>query len=59
MSENTIPAGGSGKIEVTLDTGYGTKELSKKIYVYTNDPSARMVVLKVGASVLPSSGDGE
>lgn len=51
VSSKEIPAGKEGKIEVELDTEYDEGEVTKKIFVYSNDPDHPMVELAVKADV--------
>jgi hypothetical protein len=36
---------------VTLSTGHETRDLNRRIYIHTNDPSQKMVKLKIEAKV--------
>ncbi len=46
-----IPAGGEGKIEVTLKTDDNKDKIKKSVYVYTNDKNNKKVTLKIEAFV--------
>lgn len=51
LSSKEIPAGKDGKLEVELDTEFDEGEITKKIFVYSNDPDHPMVELAVKADV--------
>lgn len=50
--DRVIPAGGQGSVFVNLNTnGYRGHNVSRTIKIYTNDPEANPVVLKISAQV--------
>ena len=51
VSSRSIPAGGSGEIEITLYTDERSGQIHKTISVYSNDPDRGIVVLTVIANV--------
>ena len=51
LSENEIPAGGNGKLEIELEAD-SSGEMIRKIYVYTNDPNNEMITITVKATVI-------
>ena len=52
LSVKEVPAGGEGKVKVTLKTGKKKGKIKKSIYVYTNIPENKKVKLKVIANIL-------
>ncbi len=46
-----MPAGGSGELEISLETGSYNRTIVKTIYVYTDDPDSQVIAIKVSARV--------
>ena len=57
LAKKEIPAGGEGKIEVTLKTGKRKRKLVKYISVYTNDPKNKKIKLKLIANIKTDNKD--
>ena len=53
LSNENIPAGGEGKIEVTLKIGKRRGKVKKSVYVYTNDDDNKRVKLTIEVKVSP------
>ena len=51
LSDKEIPAGSEGEIEVTLKTGRRKGNITKSIYIYTNDPKIEISRLTVSANI--------
>ena len=48
-----MPAGGRGKITVSVDTAHdGGRSIKKRVFVYTNDPGRKRALLIVRGNVL-------
>ena len=52
LSEREIQAGGTGKLEIELDTENNSGEMIRTINVYTNDPDNKIIKLVVKAMVV-------
>ncbi|MDR3237285.1 MAG: DUF1573 domain-containing protein [Spirochaetia bacterium] len=51
VSDKSVQPGGTGELEVTLNTGKIETKLFKSVYVYSNDPQNGIVVLNITAYV--------
>jgi hypothetical protein len=52
LTQKEIPAGGEGKIEVSLSTGQRSGDIIKNIVIHTNDPKNKKVKLTLKAFIV-------
>lgn len=53
VTSKVIPPGKKGEIKATLSTGKYRGQISKTIYIHSNDPDSPRVAIKLRATVLP------